>query len=242
MSYLRHNEMAKRKMTKYGEGVMGGKPLPKIGVFDSGVGGLSVAKAIQAALPEYRVIYAADKRHLPYGNKPLRQIHGYVLPILKDLVDQGCQVIVIACNTVTTTMIDTLRQEVSVPLVGMEPMVKPAASLTKSGIIAVCATPNTLASARYSSLKKVFAKNLKVLEPDCSDWVPMIENNQINRDQINKRIETGCQAGADVIVLGCTHYHWIEQLIKDIVAGRATVLQPEQPVIEQLRRVLTQLA
>src|SRR5690606_6257793 len=123
------------------------------------------------------------------GTKPPREIHQYVLPILQDLVSRGCKVIVIACNTVTTTMIDTLRQELPVPLVGMEPMVKPAVQLSKSRIIAVCATPTTLASRRYASLKRTYAKGVKVLEPDCSDWSRMIETNQVDRQHVMDRIE-----------------------------------------------------
>ena len=225
---------------KYGEGTMGAAtmPKPKIGVFDSGVGGLSVAKSIQQALPGHDVIHASDKLHIPYGTKTPQQIHSYVLPILRRLVDEGCKVIVIACNTVTTTIIGTLRQELEVPLIGMEPMIKPAAKLTKTGVIAVCATPTTLSSKRYDLLKKTYAKDVKVIEPDCSDWAQLIENNQININQIYERINTACQKGADVIVLGCTHYHWIEETIKKIADGRAIVLQPEQPVIDQLKRVL----
>src|SRR5688572_16204840 len=121
----------------------------KIGVFDSGAGGKSVSSAIKLALPDNEVLYANDKQHLPYGTKPPQTILSYVVPILKDLVDQGCEVIVIACNTVSTTLIEQLRSQISVPLIAMEPMVKPAAELTKSKIIAVCATPTTLASKRY---------------------------------------------------------------------------------------------
>jgi len=215
---------------------------PIIGVFDSGVGGLSVANAIGQELPQAEVIFRNDPDHLPYGLKPPEEILGYVLPILQSMVNQGCQVIVIACNTVTTTIIETLRQKLSVPLIGMEPMVKPAAKLSKSGIIAVCATPTTLASKRYKWLKDTYAKDSKVIEPDCSNWTKLIETNQIDRKHIFDQIDGACRAGADVIVLGCTHYHWIEEDIKKIANGRATVIQPEQPVIEQLKRVLAQTA
>lgn len=225
---------------KYGEGVMGSGLVAKdkIGVFDSGVGGLSVVNSIKQALPGHDVVYATDKAHLPYGTKTPEQIHAYVLPILKRLVNEGCKVIVIACNTVTTTIIGTLRQELDVPLIGMEPMVKPAAQLTKTGVIAVCATPTTLASKRYDLLKRTYAKAVKVIEPDCSDWTQMIENNQLDVKQIYERINAALQRGADVIVLGCTHYHWIEETIKSMVHGRAKILQPELPVIDQLKRVL----
>ncbi len=213
----------------------------KIGVFDSGVGGLSVVQAIQKALPESEVIYKDDKQHVPYGNRDIEEIHGFVLPILKSLVDEGCEVIVVACNTVTTNLIEPLRKEIGVPLVGMEPMVKPAAATTKTGVIAVCATPKTLSSQRYHWLKDEYAQGVKVLEPDCSDWSYMIESNQLDREKVANIVNGVCSQGADQIVLGCTHYHWIEQIIKELAAGRATVIQPEQPVIEQLKRVLAQL-
>ncbi|MBI5906543.1 glutamate racemase [Candidatus Saccharibacteria bacterium] len=213
----------------------------KIGVFDSGVGGLSVVQAIQKALPESEVIYKDDKQHVPYGDRDVEEIHGFVLPILKSLVDEGCEVIVVACNTVTTNLIEPLRKEISVPLVGMEPMVKPAAAATKTGVIAVCATPKTLSSRRYRWLKDEYAQGVKVLEPDCSDWSYMIESNQLDREKVANIVNSVCSQGADQIVLGCTHYHWIEQIIKELAAGRATVIQPEQPVIEQLKRVLAQL-
>lgn len=213
----------------------------KIGVFDSGLGGLSVANAITAALPSEEVVYREDHQHLPYGTKTADELLGLVLPILQSMADEGCEVIVIACNTVTTTIIGKLRQKVSVPLVGIEPMIKPAAQHTKSGVIAVCATPTTLASARYKQLKEEFAADIKVLEPDCSDWSSMIEDNEINHHKIAKRIESVCQKGADVIVLACTHYHWIQDSIGTIAGDRAMVIQPEAAIVAQLKRVIAQI-
>jgi glutamate racemase len=125
-----------------------------------------------------------------------------------------------------------------VPMVGMEPMVKPAALATKTGVIAVCATPRTLSSQRYQWLKNEYAKGVKVLEPDCSQWALMIENKLIDRDKVAVTIRGVIAVGADQIVLGCTHYHWIEEIIRDIAAGKAEVIQPEAPVIKQLKRVL----
>jgi len=216
-------------------------PKIKIGVFDSGVGGQSVINAIDKAIPGLEIVYKDDKTHLPYGSKTVEQIHGFVKPIFQEFIDEGCQVIVVACNTVTTNLISVLRQEFDVPMVGMEPAVKPAAERTESGVIAVCATPRTLSSQRYSWLKQEYAQGVKVLEPDCSDWAMMIETNSIDREKIAKSIENVIDQGADQIVLGCTHYHWIEQIIQDIAKNRAQVIQPERPVIAQLKRVLEQL-
>lgn len=214
----------------------------KIGVFDSGVGGLSVVNAIKRALPELVIDYREDREHVPYGNKPMGEVYGYVLPILQAIVAGGAQVIVIACNTVTTNLIEKLRKELSVPLIGMEPMIKPAAAQTKTGVIAVCATPATLRSRRYAYLKDTFAADFRVLEPNCSDWAAMIEQSAVNKDVIADRLGAVLTEKADVIVLGCTHYHWIEQEIREIAAGKALVLQPETPVLTELKRVLAQLA
>ena len=210
----------------------------KIGVFDSGVGGLSVVRAIQKALPELEIIYKDDTQHVPYGTRSIEEIYSFVEPIFRDFIDEGCKVIVIACNTVTTNLADKLRAEFHVPMVGMEPAIKPVAAASKTGVIAVCTTPRTLSSARYKWLKDEYAKGVKVLEPDCSDWAYMIENNRVDREKIAKIVDEVCNQGADQIVLGCTHYHWIEEIINKMASGRAEVIQPEGPVIVQLKRVL----
>ena len=210
----------------------------KIGVFDSGVGGLSVANAVQKAIPEAEVILREDKENLPYGTKTPEQLLKLVEPILQEMLAEGCEVIVVACNTVTTTIINQLREKLKVSLIGMEPMVKPAAETTKSKVVAVFATPTTLASKRYAELKNKYAGGIKVIEPDCSTWSYMVEHNQVEEDLIKQNVEIALKANADVIVLGCTHYHWIEDVIRGFTNGKAVVLQPEQPVIDQLKRVL----
>ena len=213
----------------------------KIGVFDSGIGGLSVAQAIEKALPDDAVIFVNDSEHVPYGTKPPAVLLALVEPILRGLIEQGCEVIVVACNTVSTTIIGDLRQRLSVPLVALDPMVKPAAEQTKTGVIAVCATPTTLASSRYAWLKDTYAKQVAVIEPDCSDWAAMIEHKKVDEHKVRERIEEVLAKNADIIVLGCTHYHWIEDLIKSMTAGKAEVMQPEQAIIRQLKRVIAAL-
>lgn len=213
----------------------------KIGVFDSGAGGRSVAQAVAIALPEHDVQFRDDRKHVPYGTRQPEEILGFVIPIFESMIAEGCEVIVVACNTVTTTLIATLRRRFQVPLIGIEPMIKPAAKLTKSQVIAVCATPATLQSQRYQHLKQLYAQGLKVLEPDCSDWAARIEAHAISREHIDERINEVLDQGADVIVLGCTHYHWIETEIAALAYGKAMVLQPEPVIIEQLKRVLARL-
>jgi glutamate racemase len=208
-----------------------------IGVFDSGKGGLAVANAIRLAFPEHSVEFVYDVEHLPYGDKSPEELLTVALPPLRKLAKQ-CDVVVIACNTLTTNVIGKLRQQIPIPLVGIEPMVKPAAKMTNSGVIAICATPATLNSQRYAFLKESYAKDLKVLEPDCSQWATMIEANSMRRHHIHEQITSLCDAGADVIVLGCTHFHWIEEMVNEAAAGKATVIQPEQAIVKRLRRVL----
>ncbi|MGH7234114.1 MAG: glutamate racemase [Candidatus Saccharimonadales bacterium] len=212
-----------------------------IGVFDSGIGGLSIANAVRKAFPEADVRFVNDKEHVPYGTKTNKEIFNLAYPILKKLQDGGCNIIVVACNTVSTTIIKELRQKLSIPLVAIEPMVKPAAALTKSKVIAVCATPATLASHRYNELKKDYAQGITVVEPDCANWAELIERNSLGRKQISDTVEEVIKKGADVIVLGCTHYHWIEEDIKREVDERAMVIQPETAIVRRVQQVLKQL-
>lgn len=214
--------------------------MPKIGVFDSGIGGEAIAVALRNALLDATIVTKSDTKHVPYGDKTPEEVLGFVLPLLEELVHDGCDVIVVACNTVTTHHIKTLRERISVPLVGIEPMIKPAREQTKSNRIAVCATPATLASPRYADLKQQYAKDVLVFEPDCSTWAYMIEHNAVNVQCIREQIEALCNAGADVIVLGCTHYIWIAQLIEEMTQGRAIVLQPEEAIIRRVQYLLDQ--
>lgn len=212
-----------------------------IGVFDSGVGGLSVARAIEKALPQHTVIFKNDSQHVPYGNRQPAEFLDFIVPIFEAFIAEGCEAIVVACNTVSTTLITELRDQFDIPLIAVEPMIKPASQLTSSKVIAICATPATLASQRYDDLKQQFAAQVQVIEPDCADWSTLIEDNKLNQQKIKQDLQPALDAGADVIVLGCTHYHWIEEDIVALTQGRATVLQPEPAIITQLTRVLAQL-
>lgn len=213
----------------------------RIGVFDSGVGGQVFVNAIKKAIPNAEVTYVTDTKNIPYGSKTKAQLLKITKPLIEKLAE-NTDLIVIACNTVSTLLIEDLRKSVNIPLVAVEPMVKTASSKTKAKVIAVCATPATLGSPRYKYLKDEYAKGIKVIEPDCSDWSSMIQANEVNMEKIESTIEDVCSKGADVIVLGCTHYHWIEKEIDELSADKAIVLQPEQAVISQVERVLEQLA
>ena len=215
--------------------------MQKIGVFDSGVGGKSVATALQTAFPDIKVEFLDDREHMPYGERNPKELLQLVKPKLQLLEAQGCDLIVIACNSVTTTIINELREIFSLPIIGVEPMVSAAAEITSTSVIAVCATPTTLSSKRYAELKDTYAKDITVLEPDCSDWAFMIENDLIERQIIADTVHEMIHNGADVIVLGCTHYHWIEELIEQVAGEGITIIQPEVTVIKQVRQVFTTL-
>jgi len=213
-------------------------PKVKIGVFDSGVGGLSVANAIGRELPDLEIILKEDKQHLPYGSRDIEEIHGFIRPIFQEFIDEGCKAVVVACNTVTTNLISQLRQEFPIPMVGMEPMLKPAAERTKTGTIAVFATPRTLGSQRYAWLKGEYAKGMDILEPDCSDWALMIENNSLEREKVAKTIEDVINRGADEIVLGCTHYPLLKRAIGEVVGRSVRLIDSAEETAAETGRVL----
>lgn len=210
----------------------------KIGLFDSGVGGRSFIAPLMERFPGAEVIYKEDIKNIPYGNKSAEQLLMLTIPYFKEFEAEKCDVVLIACNTVTTNIIHELRSIVTIPLVGVEPMIKPAALLSRTGVIAVCATPGTLKSDRYAFLKKQHAHSTRVIEPDCSNWATLIENNQENEIQLQSMVDQLRQENVDVIVLGCTHYHWIEEKLQHIAGPGMMVIQPIEPVLDQLERVL----
>lgn len=211
----------------------------KIGVFDSGIGGEAMAKALQQTFPDAQIHTVNDHDNVPYGDKDDQQIIKLTESAIQPLLADHCDVIVIACNTATAVAIEPLRQKYpNQKFIGIEPMVKTAASTTKTGTIAVCATPATLASERYTTLVNKYASHLTILEPDCSSWAYMIEHNEINEQEVAKVIDAVCERGADVIVLGCTHYHWIKDLVQKLANGRAAVLEPSEAIGRRVSELL----
>jgi len=211
----------------------------KIGVFDSGIGGKTVADRLQADYPSDEVVYVDDHKNVPYGSRSQAEIIRLTDTAIQPLLMQECDVIVLACNTATAAAVETLKEKYPhTPFVGLEPMVKPAASLTQSGIIAICATPFTLNSGRYASLKENYAADITIIEPDCSDWASLIESNLTDTQAIANTINEVCVAGADVIVLACTHYHWIKEEIIKIANGRAQVIDPSEAISRRVGDVL----
>lgn len=214
----------------------------KIGVFDSGIGGLTMANAIKKALPEYEIIYRGDPEHSPYGTRVPRQLLQFVEPLLWEMVREGCGIIVIASTTVATTIISELQQKLSVPIIGIPPMLQTAAELTKSRVIAVCSSPTTLNSRQYHLLKEAYAQNITVLEPEARDWPFMNERDPVDDMKIEERIKPAIEKGADVIVIACTHFQWIEEKIRYLSVGKATVLNTEDATVTEVKRVLASLA
>jgi len=162
-----------------------------IGVFDSGIGGEAVARHLEVAFPEATIITVNDHEHVPYGSRTAEDIKRLTEAALQPLIKADCACIVIACNTATAASIDYLR--ITYPhqrFVGLEPMVKPAAEKTQSGVIAICATPATLTSERYRKLKQTYARDIAVIEPDCSDWASLIEASREN----DIKIDDSCKA------------------------------------------------
>lgn len=211
----------------------------KLGVFDSGIGGEAVAEALRKTFPDAQVLTVNDHANVPYGSKPPELVIELTDAAIQPLLAATCDVIILACNTATALAIDHLRQKYPAQkFIGIEPMIKTAASLTQTRTIAVCATQATLSSARYKRLVENFGSHLNIITPDCSKWAYLIENDLMNRSHIQKTISDVCENGADVIVLGCTHYHWIKELIKELTGNRACVIEPSEAIGRRVKSLL----
>lgn len=211
----------------------------KLGVFDSGIGGEAVAEQLRSDFPEAEIIVVNDRAHLPYGDRTLDDVVTLTDVAVQPLLDTDCDIIILACNTATAAAIEILRGRYPQQLfIGLEPMVKPATKMTKSGTICICATPATLSSERYKKLKQKYQGETTILEPDCTNWAQMIEDNKVNEAEIEKTISSACRSDADVIVLACTHYHWIRKVIERSSSGRATVIDPSLAISNRVRKLL----
>ncbi|MBF0468034.1 MAG: glutamate racemase, partial [Desulfamplus sp.] len=190
-----------------------------VGVFDSGVGGLSVLREIRRELPAEDLIYVADSGYAPYGNRPASFIERRANAIAEFLLGANVKAIVVACNTVTVVAIKMLRSWCPVPIVAMEPAIKPAATATKSGVIGVLATTRTIASPSVSRLCAIYGNKIKVLLQPCPGLVEQVERAELStmltRSLLFSYISPLLEKGADTIVLGCTHYPFLGQTIQD---------------------------
>ncbi len=217
------------------------KQLP-IGIFDSGLGGLTIHEQIRSLLPTENLIYVADNAHLPYGNKSESYVRSRSHAIAEFLGMQDVKAIVVACNTATSAAIDTIRQAVQIPVVGIEPAVKPAAQATRRGKVGVLATRGTLSSERFAELMKKFGSNAEVLIQPCEGWVEQIETGRVEGPEAETLVASYVipliRSGVDCLVLGCTHYPFFEKLIQRVAGDEVTIIDPSEAVVRQLARRL----
>jgi glutamate racemase len=221
------------------------RSLAPIGIFDSGVGGLSVLREIRKQLPQENLIFLGDQEHVPYGPRPLQQVRDFSETITRFLLNQGAKLIVVACNTASAAALYYLRVTFpAVPFVGMEPAVKPAAEQTQSGVVGVLATPATFQGELYASVVERFANGVTVLQDTCSGLVEQIEKGELDspatREILERTLAPMLKKGIDRVVMGCTHYPFVIPLIQEIVGSQVQVIDPAPAVARQVGRILTE--
>jgi len=213
-----------------------------IGVFDSGVGGVSVLREIRRALPAEDLIYLADSAYTPYGDRPSAVITERAIAMVQLLERHGVKAVVVACNTATGIAVDELRARFSMPIVAIEPAVKPAAARTRSGVVGVLATTQTLASERFSKLVETHAAGVRVVTQPSPGLVERVEAGELSgpatRSLVEQYVKPLLATGADTIVLGCTHYPFLSAVIQDVAGPDVTVIDPAVAVARELRRRL----
>jgi len=214
-----------------------------IGVFDSGVGGLSVLRAIRAQLPNESVIFLGDQAHVPYGTRSVQEVQAFSEAITRFLLAEGARLVVVACNTASAAALRYLRQAFpETPFVGMEPAVKPAAEQTRSGMVGVLATPATFQGALYASVVERFAQNVTLLQDTCPGLVQQIEAGELDTPETRRILEKALapmlRSGIDTVVLGCTHYPFVIPLIQSIAGAGVRVIDPAPAVARQVGRLL----
>lgn len=218
-----------------------------IGVFDSGVGGLSILREIHRLLPNEDLLYFADQAHVPYGSRTLDQVRSYSVEITRYLLGRGAKLIVVACNTASAAALEDLRNSFpDTPFVGMEPAVKPAAQMTQTGHIGVLATPATFEGELYASVVARFANDVEVHQHTVPGLVERIEVADLasrqTRELLSRAIEPLVAERIDTLVLGCTHYPFVVPLIKELVGPGVRVVDPAPAVARQVRRRLEELS
>lgn len=213
-----------------------------IGIFDSGVGGLSVFREIVRILPEEKYIYWSDNAHCPYGEKSRDYIIDRARAVTSFLIEQGADIIVVACNTATAAAINTLREEFPVPFIGMEPAVKPAAQATRSGVVGVLATAGTLKATKYIDTRAKWAHDVKIVEHIGQGFVELVEKGNVSGPEaesiVEKSVRPLIEAGADTIVLGCTHYPFLAETIMKAAGTPVTLIDPAPAVAKHLMEVM----
>lgn len=213
-----------------------------IGVFDSGLGGLTVLASLRAALPHENFLYFADTRYLPYGDRSEDFLRERGQQIVERLMAEGVKAVVIACNTATAAAAEAIRANCRLPVVALEPGIKPAASLSRNGVVGVMATTRTLNSARFDRLVKGHASHLQLVLQACPDLADAIEADGPQSPRVSTLLDRYvaplAEAGVDVVVLGCTHYPWVREGIARRLPAGVEILDTGDAVARQLVRVL----
>jgi glutamate racemase len=213
-----------------------------IGVFDSGVGGLSVLRAIREELPREDLMYVADSGHAPYGDRSREFIERRAIEIVEFLQRGRVKAVVVACNTATGAAVATLRRRFTLPIVAMEPAVKPASTVTRTGVVGVLATTRTLSSANFLKLVDDHGAAVSVLVQPCPGLVEQVERGELDTPPTRTLIESYVRPllakGADTLVLGCTHYTFLRPIIQDVAGGEVSLIDPAMAVARELRRRL----
>ncbi|MDT7828153.1 glutamate racemase [Pricia sp. S334] len=213
-----------------------------IGIFDSGIGGTSIWKAIQKVLPHEDTIYLADSKNAPYGEKSSEQIIQLSLKNTQFLLDKGCKLIVVACNTATTNAIAYLRERYHVPMIGIEPAIKPAALQSQSKSIGILATRGTLSSRLFHSTSEIHAKGIKVIEREGVGLVPLIEQGKIDSKEVRSLLRIYLKPmldeHIDFLVLGCTHYPYLIPVLEELLPEHVTIIDSGEAVARQTKAVL----
>ncbi|MGQ0700080.1 MAG: glutamate racemase [Panacagrimonas sp.] len=213
-----------------------------IGVFDSGVGGLSVLRELRRLLPREDFLYYADSAHCPYGGKPQAEIQSRAVHITEELLAAGCKLIVVACNTATIAAVEHLRANYPVPFVGMEPAVKPACALTKTGVVGVLATGAALGGEKFHRLVAEHGAGVRVITQPCPGLVECVESGDLDgpraTELVMRYLEPLRLADADVLVLGCTHYPFLRPVIERLGGSSVRVIDTGEAVARQAQRVL----
>jgi glutamate racemase len=217
--------------------------MTRVGFFDSGIGGTSILNAFKSLCPEVDTVYIADTENCPYGNKPKEKIIELSRRNVEKLLEKGCDIVVIACNTATAAAVDVLREEYpDVVFVGMEPAVKPAALNSKTGIIAVLATQGTFNGRLYQETSKRFAKDITLIATVADEFVELVEHGETSgkkvEEIVRRRVEPLVASGADHIVLGCTHFPHLKKVIEQVVAGRAEIVDPSYAVAKRIKALI----
>ena len=215
-----------------------------IGVFDSGVGGLSILDEALQQLPHHNYIYFADSANAPYGDKPPHWITERSLQICRYLMEQDCSAIVVACNTATAEAIATIRSTLDIPIIGVEPGIKPAAMQSQNGIVGVLATEATLNSDKFNALLATLPEHCQFIKQAGAGLVPLIEAGLIETPEMQALLRSHLKPiqdhGADTLVLGCTHYPFLKKMIRAVVGDSMTLIDTSDAVVRQLLRQMHQ--